>query len=416
MEVNMSILTITNGLHANSEEIVQILAKKFGCRILTDDDMIAKAHQDHDISLAALQKVLESRPIAFNDFTHEKEKCMSALKKTLSDYVAGGNCIFHGVLGHLIPKTITHVMRVLIIAEKEQRIKNGMNKTNLSVKESTKEIELSDKHAFLWTSSLFNKKAWDKSLYDILIPSGKIGTEEAVELVSKHLNKLPFTHEDLIKHEVLDFKLTADVELTLSNIGQGLLVESQKGNVVVTIDKKVMLLTKFQQKIIRTAGAVPGVNSVETKIGHNYYKGNIIHNYEFETPSRILLVDDEKEFIQTLSERLKMRQFSSEIAYNGQEALDFTDEEDTEVILLDLKMPGIDGFEVLKRIKKTKPHIEVIILTGHGSEADRETCMNLGAFAYLQKPADIDLITQTMKKAYEKIEAARKNGTSLPVS
>ena len=146
---------------------------------------------------------------------------------------------------------------------------------------------------------------------------------------------------------------------------------------------------------------------METKIGHNYYKGNIIHNYEFETPLRILLVDDEKEFVQTLSERLKMRQFTNEIAYNGQEALDFTDEEDTEVILLDLKMPGIDGFEVLKTIKKTKPHIEVIILTGHGSEADRATCMNLGAFAYLQKPADIDLITETMKKAYEKIEAAR---------
>ena len=87
--------------------------------------------------------------------------------------------------------------------------------------------------------------------------------------------------------------------------------------------------------------------------------------------------------------------------------MDFTDEEDTEVILLDLKMPGIDGFEVLKTIKETKPHIEVIILTDHGSEADRETCMTLGEFAYLQKPADIDLIIQTMKKTYEKIEAAK---------
>ena len=64
-------------------------------------------------------------------------------------------------------------------------------------------------------------------------------------------------------------------------------------------------------------------------------------------------------------------------------------------------------FEVLKKIKKTKPNIEVIILTGHGSEQDRETCMNLGAFAYLQKPADIDSLTATMQKAYEKINSAK---------
>ncbi len=403
----MSILTITNGLHANSEEIVQLLGEKFDCRVINDAEVLKITHDTHNISLTTLHKVLESRQIAFNDFTHEREKCISSLKKTLSDLVSEGNCILHGLIGHLIPKTTTHVMRVLIIAEKAQRIKNGMAKKGVSENQATKEIEHLDKHAILWATALFNKKAWDESLFDIVIPSGKLDANQAVDLVSKYLKKLPFTQEELIQQEVFDFKLIADVELALSHIGQGFIVESHKGAVVVTIDKKVMLLTKFQQKIIQTAEAVPGVTSVETKIGQNYYKGNIIHNYEFETPLRILLVDDEKEFVQTLSERLKMRQFTNEIAYNGEQALDFTDEEDTEVILLDLKMPGIDGFEVLKTIKETKPHIEVIILTGHGSEVDRETCMNLGAFAYLQKPADIDLITQTMKMAYEKIEEAR---------
>jgi two-component system response regulator CpxR len=209
----------------------------------------------------------------------------------------------------------------------------------------------------------------------------------------------------------LDFKLASEVESALSEIGQGLLVKSKNSSIDVTIDKKVMMLTKFQQKIVQTAQTIKGVKSVEIKIGKNYYKGNIVRNYEFETPLRVLLVDDEKEFVQTLSDRLKLRQFASEIAYNGQEALDFTDKEDTEVILLDLKMPGIDGIEVLKKIKKSKPHIEVIILTGHGSEQDRKICMETGAFAYLHKPADIEIITETMKQAYKKIEAARNSET-----
>jgi DNA-binding NtrC family response regulator len=78
-------------------------------------------------------------------------------------------------------------------------------------------------------------------------------------------------------------------------------------------------------------------------------------------------------------------------------------EDEPEVMILDLKMPGIDGIEVLKRVKQTRPEIEVIILTGHGSEEDRTTCMGLGAFAYLQKPVDIDLLTETLKKANEKM-------------
>ena len=64
--------------------------------------------------------------------------------------------------------------------------------------------------------------------------------------------------------------------------------------------------------------------------------------------------------------------------------------------------------EVLRQVKATQPDIEVIILTGHGNETDRETCMGLGAFAYLQKPVDIDVLSETMKKANEKIEARKQ--------
>ena len=82
--------------------------------------------------------------------------------------------------------------------------------------------------------------------------------------------------------------------------------------------------------------------------------------------------------------------------------------DEPEVMILDLKMPGIDGMEVLRQVKATQPDIEVIILTGHGNETDRETCMGLGAFAYLQKPVDIDVLSETMKQANEKIQARKQ--------
>jgi two-component system response regulator CpxR len=74
-------------------------------------------------------------------------------------------------------------------------------------------------------------------------------------------------------------------------------------------------------------------------------------------------------------------------------------------------MPGIDGIEVLRRVKATQPDIEVIILTGHGSEADKNLCMELGAFDYLQKPVDIDELSETIKRANEMIRLRKKDKT-----
>ncbi|MCP3898904.1 MAG: response regulator [Desulfobacteraceae bacterium] len=404
----MTILTITSGLYSNAGNTVEGLSKKLNTRIITDTDIIEKTHKTYNVKISILQKVIKSIPIAFNDFTHEKEKCLALIKKTVSDYATQDDCIFHGTLGHLIPNEISHAMKVLIITDKTTRVENGVSMHGLSHKESLKAVEQSDKFMALWINALFDKKAWDESLYDIVIPSDKLDVIESVDLISKHLEGLLSNKKELIQDEIKNFETISTVDIALSEIGQGLSTKADNGHAVVVIDKKVLMLTKLQQKIIDTVEKIPGIKSVETKIGQNYYKGNIMHNYEFETPLRVLLVDDEKDFVQTLSERLKMRQFTSEIAYNGQEALDFTDQEETEVMILDLKMPGIDGFEVLRKIKQTKPEIEVIILTGHGSEEDRKTCIKLGAFAYLQKPADIDLITATMKKAYEKI--AMKKG------
>ena len=126
------------------------------------------------------------------------------------------------------------------------------------------------------------------------------------------------------------------------------------------------------------------------------------HNIQGSTPSgslRVLLVDDESEFVQTLSERLAIRNFVAEVACDGKSALESIDLEEPDVMILDLKMPGMDGMEVLRQVKEQNPGIEVIILTGHGSESDRLSCLDLGAFAYLQKPVDIELLSETVKKA-----------------
>jgi two-component system response regulator CpxR len=167
------------------------------------------------------------------------------------------------------------------------------------------------------------------------------------------------------------------------------------------------MLSRLEQELKEIVNKIEGVKTVGTEVGKNFHQADIIRKLHFKAPSRILLVDDEREFVQTLSERLLLRDMGSAIAYDGESALQMASEDEPDVMILDLKMPGIDGIEVLKRIKATQPEIEVIILTGHGNESDRETCMQLGAFAYMQKPVDIDILSETMKRANEKIMQRR---------
>ena len=121
---------------------------------------------------------------------------------------------------------------------------------------------------------------------------------------------------------------------------------------------------------------------------------------------KILLVDDEKQFVDTLAERLAMRGFSARVAYDGPQALRAV-EEPTDVIVLDLRMPGMDGFEVLRSVKKSNPQVQVIILTGHGGDAEEQTAYRMGAYNFLKKPMDIDELLNSIRMAYrDKVENA----------
>jgi DNA-binding NtrC family response regulator len=117
---------------------------------------------------------------------------------------------------------------------------------------------------------------------------------------------------------------------------------------------------------------------------------------------KVLMVDDEEDFVTTMAERLEMRDVSPDVALTGEQALERVADDIPDVMVLDLKMPGIDGMEVLKRVRKAYPQVQVIILTGHGSEKDEAEARRLGAFAYLQKPVDMEKLVKTLRDAYKK--------------
>ncbi|MCD4721990.1 MAG: response regulator [Desulfobacula sp.] len=118
---------------------------------------------------------------------------------------------------------------------------------------------------------------------------------------------------------------------------------------------------------------------------------------------KLLLVDDEKPFLDTITKRLEKREMTVSAVYSGKEALDeLEDNKKIEVVVLDVKMPGMDGIETLIEIKKRFPLVEVIMLTGHATVETAIDGMKLGAFDYLMKPCNIDMLVTKVNEAMEK--------------
>lgn len=117
---------------------------------------------------------------------------------------------------------------------------------------------------------------------------------------------------------------------------------------------------------------------------------------------KVLVVDDELDFLETIVKRLQARNIQVTGADSGTKALELMGYQDFDVVILDVKMPGLDGIDTLREMKKRKPLVEVIMLTGHASVESGIQGMQLGAFDYVMKPVALDELLEKMRQAYER--------------
>ncbi len=400
----MPIISIFNGIFCEEEQVITELIQQTKYALIQDSDITASAGRLSNLSEAKISKAFSSKTSIFNKFTHERERSIAYLKLATAEALSHQELILEGFCTHLIPRELTHVLRVCIIADVKYRIATAAKQKGLSEAEAMKLIRTQDEERAAWVHMQAQAgDPWNAALYDILAPADKLSVAEIAQLIVENSQKESVKPGKRSLKAVDNFKLSAAVEVALADEGHHVGVKAEDGRVVLTINKQVLMLNRLEEELKSIAEKVAGVKTVATKVGPGFHQADIYRKYNFELPAKILLVDDEREFVQTLSERLLIRDMGSAVAYDGASALELIREDEPEVMILDLRMPGIDGIEVLKKVKQTNPNIEVIILTGHGSELDKEICMKLGAFAYLQKPVDIDELSETIKKANERI-------------
>lgn len=116
---------------------------------------------------------------------------------------------------------------------------------------------------------------------------------------------------------------------------------------------------------------------------------------------KLLIVDDEEDFLKSISERLGMRDFDVTTASEGKLAVKIAKKGKFDVAILDIRMPGMDGMELLQILKKKHKFLEVIMLSGHGAIDSAVEATKLGAYSFLEKPYDFEKLLEVLKYAYE---------------
>jgi CheY-like chemotaxis protein len=243
--------------------------------------------------------------------------------------------------------------------------------------------------------------------FDIRAKLPELGIEQVIKMIVEYARKPVLRATPKSIQKVEDFQLAARVELSLLEKGHpGCVVSADGGKVTVVAPQR-----SGPGKLSRTMHALRWEN-LDDEVRSLGKAMSAITQIELlpapvSTGVRTLLVDDEKDYVVTLSDRLQMRDIPSEVAHDGFEALKFVESDVPEVMVLDLRMPGMDGMEVLRRVKRDYPGVEVIVVTGHGSEQDEKLARELGAFDYLQKPVNINVLAERIRAASEKARSGQ---------
>ena len=407
----MAVLALFHGVFCRGAEVASEVCAATGFTLIDDEAVTRAAAEISGMEEEKLRRAFAAKTSVFNKFTQEKERAVAFLRLALAKQVAEDNLLVAGFAGQLIPSSISHLLRIALIADLPYRLKVAAETQGLTDKEALKVIRRRDEDCAAWVDLIHHtpRECWDPARYDLFLPMQKSSLAQASALIEENALKAVVKATADSRQAVEDFRLAAEVEVALAQEGHSVEVAAKGETVTLSIHRHVLMLSRLEEELKSIAGRVSGVGQVVVKVGGKFHQANIYRKHDFNIPSRVLLVDDERDLAQTLSERLQLRDMGSAVAYDGASALQFLEDDEPEVMIIDLKMPGIDGLEVLRKVKATRPEIEVIILTGHGSEADRDKCMELGAFGYLQKPVEIDKLSEMLQQAHDKIRQSAKS-------
>jgi len=282
----MAVITISRGSFSHGQEIAEKVAETLGYECVSRE-ILVEAAQLFNVSEKKLIRSLNEAPNILERMVHGKERYLEYIKASLLGYARKGNVVYHGHAGHLLLTEIPQILKVRILAEKDDRINLVQKRKNLSRKAAVEVIENEDKNRIHWTRYLYKEDVNDPKLYDIVINIGNLTIEDACEIICLAARSKSYRSTDESKQAIDDLAITNRIQAELNSIFEAK-VSVKNGEVQVKVAAQKRRKSGYvspalqhhigeayqhdvTRQIYEIAHKVPGVKDVFCKVDMPYY-------------------------------------------------------------------------------------------------------------------------------------------------
>jgi len=258
----MSIITISRGSYSRGKEVAEKLAIKLGYECISRD-ILLEASEEFNIPEIKLVRAIHDAPSVLERFMHGKERYVSYIQKALLQHVQKDNVVYHGLAGHFFLKDIPHVLKIRIIADMEERVKEEILRENISTEKALYILKKDDDERRKWGLQIYGIDTWDSRLYDMVLHIKTITVEDAIEMIYQTVQTSIFKTTPESQKNLDDLLLAAKVKAALVKIVPIITVTADNGVVMIgNIEAPVTAKQNVINEIKKLAEEVDGVKKV----------------------------------------------------------------------------------------------------------------------------------------------------------
>ncbi|MFC1824155.1 AAA family ATPase [Thermodesulfobacteriota bacterium] len=262
----MAIITISRGSYSKGKEIAEKAAQQLGYDCIARD-VLLEAMEEFNVPEVKLVRALHDAPSLFNKFSYKKEKYMTFIQAEILKHFRKDNVVYHGLAGHFFVKGISHVLKIRIISDLEDRVRLEMEREGLSKEDALQIIQKDDEERRKWSKYLYGIDTSDASLYDSVIHIHKLTIKDAVDMICHAAGLEQFKTTPESQSAIDDLAIAAHAKAALMIIKPDVQVTAHHGQLLIKTEAPVLQEAAITQEIKKIAKTIPGVT--ETKIDIN---------------------------------------------------------------------------------------------------------------------------------------------------
>jgi cytidylate kinase len=261
----MAIITISRGSFSRGQEVAEKVAKKLNYGVLSRE-VVLETSKDFNIPEIKLIRAIHDAPSFLERFTHGRERYLAQIESTILDHMEKDNIVYHGLAGHFFVRNISHVLKVRIIADLEERVRTKIEREGIRRSQALAEIEKDDHERRQWSLKLYGVDTWDSSLYDLVLHVRKLTVDHAADIIYHTVGLEPFQTTPDSQIEVEGLALAARVKARIVDKYPVSKVTARKGEVLVHVQAAETLLPAIEQDVERMVGRLAGLKELKVHI------------------------------------------------------------------------------------------------------------------------------------------------------